>query len=91
MLKPAPSPLRARLAGYVALTKRPEEVHLQEEPLTPATPATPTPATTNPVPTPPRPTDTTPRADTTPRGTDTTPRGTDAEHARNGQVADRKV
>jgi len=59
------------VAGYIALTKRPEEVHLHEEPVAPTT-TTPTPAPT-------------------PKPTDIPTRTADAEHARNGQVADRKA
>jgi hypothetical protein len=49
------------VAGYVAMTRRPEEVHLHEDPVA-----------SDPVPAP-----------------KTTP--TDAEHARNGQAADRQA
>jgi hypothetical protein len=56
------------VAGYVALTRKPEEVHLQDEqPPTPDQVADP------------KPTDY------------ATNKAADAEHARNGQVADRKA
>ena len=57
------------VAGYVAMTRRPEEVHLDEEPAA----SEPVPAT----------------AKTTP--TDPTAKTADAEHARNGQAADRQA